>query len=426
MQQSSDYDDMAAFVLNAKDANGDSIQISSSAFEIKFFKDERLAAGIPIVIINTPNSVPILSKEEYVKGTTVTLLNNDMSIGFQGEMKIKGRGNSTWNEPKKPYKIKFDSKQSLLGEPKDKEWVLLANCFDKSLIRNDLAFWMAATYGCFDYVPRYHFVNLILNGQYSGLYQLGEQVKISEDRVNVGKDGFLLEIDAKADTGDVTFDVPHIYKPVNIKDPDVSAGDENYNYVYDYVSRADAALYADDWLDELHGYKTLIDMQSFVEWYLVMEITKNNDAIFYSSCYMNLSRTGKLKMGPVWDFDFGFGGYPSDRDPGREFVNEPANFYIKGNTSWIDRMFEDPAFVSAVKTTFQRYYNNRSAIISHIDNTIAANKSAAMEDNRVWGTICATDCSEAEFESAYKEQADYLKQWLIVRFEWLKNEFDAM
>lgn len=426
--RSAEYDEMVALVLNTKDAKGKDVQISSSVFEVIGKNYDNLPHnGLPVVMINTPNAAPIVSKDDYVEGSYITLLNADMTYDYQGEMKIKGRGNSTWGAPKKPYKVKFDKKQSLYGEPKDKEWVLLANYYDKSMLRSDVAYWMASTYGQFDYVPKFHFVDLMLNGQYNGTYQVGDQVKIAKDRVNVGDDGFLLEIDARATTTeDITFRVSHIVQPINIKDPDVVVGDENYNYVSDFVARADAILYSENWLDEANGYKSLIDMQSFVEWYLVMEITKNADACFFSSCYMNLSRNGKLRMGPLWDFDISIGGYPKSFSAGTsEIVNNYEGFYIK-NASWINRMFNDPKFIAAVKDRFGTYYKNKGAILAHIENIAERNKPSAVANNGLWGTLCDKNSPEYTVETAYDEQVAYLKNWLSSRLEWLKSAFDAM
>lgn len=381
--------------------------------------------GVPQLVLQTPGKVGITSKEEYVEGSMVSLKGVDGETEFTGEMKTKGRGNSTWGAPKKPYKIKFDKKQSLFGEPKDKEWVLLANYYDKSMIRSDVAYWMASNFGQFDYVPRFHFVDLMLNGKYNGTYQLGDQLKIGENRVNVGDDGFLLEIDAKAAAEDITFKVPHISQKINIKDPDVVMDDDNYNFVKDYVTRADAALFASNWLDEENGYKSLIDMQSFAEWYVMMELTKNNDAAFYTSCYMNLSRTGKLKMGPLWDFDVSLGGYPSNW--GRDFVNDPEGYYIKTNTgSWIARLFNDPAFVDAVKAAYVPYYNNKAAIIAHVESIAAANKKSAIANNKLWGTLCDKNSEDDVVEAAYDAQIDYLKNWISTRIVWLKSAFDEL
>lgn len=407
------------------------ISLSSKNYEPgTFYHSVRTAevdvtnTGLPLLILNTGNNAPITSKEVYVEGSSATILNTDGQVDYYGGMKVKGRGNSTWGQPKKPYKMKFDKKQSFFGEPSDKEWVLLANHFDKSMIRSDVAYWMATNFGQFDFVPHFHFVDLMLNGKHNGLYQLGDQLKIGKNRVNVGDDGFLLEIDAKAAAEDITFNVSHIGQKINIKDPDVVVGDDNYNYVVDYVTRADAALYASNWLDEENGYKSLIDMQSFVEWYLMMEITKNSDAKFYTSCYMNLSRSGKLKMGPLWDFDISCGGYPSELW-GNESVNQTSGFHIK-NASWINRMFDDPAFVAAVKDRFNVYYNNKSQIISYIEEVAAINQRSVIANNKIWGKLCDKNSSDADVLAAYSEQVDFLTTWLSDRLDWLKSQYDEM
>ena len=211
--------------------------------------------------------------------------------------------------------------------------------------------------------------------------------------------------------------------PINIKDPDVEANDENYNFVKDFVSRADAALYSADWLDENKGYKSLIDMESFVEWYLMMEITKNCDAAFHTSCYMNLARNGKLKMGPLWDFDVSFGGCPPEWN--NAHINQPEGFHIK-NASWINRMFNDPTFVASVKERFNSYYNNKAAMIAHIEKVAEATQKSAIANNKLWGRLCDRNSSDATTESAYNEQVDYIKSWLSARLDWLKTNFDAM
>lgn len=164
-----------------------------------------------------------------------------------------------------------------------------------------------------EYTPSSHFVELMLNGRYNGAYQLVDKIRISENRVNVGKDGFLFEIEARIVTDPDNepdsryFTTPHLRFPVDIKDPDVEYNDDNYNYAKFFVNLADSVLYSSDFMDINRGWQKYMDMDSFVDWYLIHEIAKNNDSQLMSSCYMNLKRGGKLKMGPVWDFDIGFG-----------------------------------------------------------------------------------------------------------------------
>lgn len=376
-------------------------------------------SGLPVVIINTPNNQDITSKDEYVENTLMSVLQMDIMDEFCELTNMKGRGNSTWGAPKKPYAIKFDKKKSLMDLPEDKSWVLLANYYDATLLRNDLAFFMGNEISTLDWTPHYQQADLILNGQYKGIYQLGEKVKISKKRVNVGDDGFLLEVDAKADANEVTFKVTHIGQPINIKEPDVVVDGEDYNYIVDYLTNADAVLFSENWLDAEDGYKKYIDMSSFVDWYLINEIAKNNDAIFFTSCYMNLKRGGKLKMGPLWDFDVAFGGYP--REPREsEFVNLTDGFYIK-NVSWFSRMFNDPEFLSLVKERFNVFYSRKQDMLAHIDSKAEVLREKVIEDNILWGAITTKTSTKAEVMTVYQGKIDELKIWLSARLEWLKT-----
>ena len=130
--------------------------------------------GIPVLWIDTENRKDIISKDEYIKAHFKLV--EDVRTRGPGDVKefdgkIKGRGNSTWTMPKKPYAIKLDSAESFFDEPKDKSWVLLANYTDKTSIRNAIAFYMGRISNL-DYTPRYHFVDVMLNGRYNGTYQL--------------------------------------------------------------------------------------------------------------------------------------------------------------------------------------------------------------------------------------------------------------
>ena len=172
-------------------------------------------------VINTPEQKTVDSKEEYIDSTDFVLLNSDLKIGPM-KVKIKGRGNSTWtNSPKKPYALKFYKKVGLAGLPEDKSWVLLANYWDATHIRNSLASFISREYSCLPYAPHYAFVKLTLNEKFKGIYQLGEKIKISEKRVDVGNDGYLLEIDKKSTEEDPRFKLPYLNNFINIKDPDV-------------------------------------------------------------------------------------------------------------------------------------------------------------------------------------------------------------
>lgn len=387
-------------------------------------------SGLPVAIINTPNNQDITSKEEYVENTLISVFQTDVIDEFCELASMKGRGNSTWAAPKKPYAIKFDKKKSFFSLPEDKSWVLLANYYDKTLLRNDLAYYMGREMSTFSWTPSFIQVDLMLNGQYKGLYQLGEKVKISKKRVNIGDSGILMEIDNRALTEEDAryFGVDHVEQPINIKDPDVEYNDDNYIYARDFVQLADAVLFSDTYTDPVNGWQKYMDIDSFVEWYIFNELSKNVDACsFFSSCYMNLKRGDgeKLKMGPLWDYDLAFGGYAFNNAT-QAHANNPEGFSLKTHTQWYTRLFTDPVFVAAVKTRFNYYYNNRQQIYDHLDATANKVKTKIYEENKLWGRLCNTSALETEVQSAYQEEVNNLKAWIETRFEWLSININAL
>lgn len=374
--------------------------------------------GLPIVYIETEGGTEIVSKDDYVNAT-ISIKNDLITRSSKLDLeptavRIKGRGNSTWKLPKKPYKLKFDSKTSLLGEPKDKEWVLLANYTDKSNLRNATAFFIGDELTALEWTPCTHFVELMLNGVYKGTYQLSEQVKIADERVNVSDDGYLLEVDQldRMEEGDVYFKTDRIL--LNIKDSDVEYDTEAYNWIKDYVTNVENVLYSENFLDENTGYAQYIDMQSYVDWYLVQEIAKNNDGIFFSSCYMNIAPNGKLKMGPLWDFDIAFGNinYNNNMDP--------TGFWVK-NAVWISRMCEDPTFMKMIRERFDKIYNNKNVIYNYINENADYLKYSVIENNSVWKTLYTSTWPNYYIWGSYENEVQCLKDWITKRLDWLNN-----
>lgn len=373
--------------------------------------------GLPVIKIYTEGSAAIKSKDVYLKA--------DISVDgageypdFNGKMKIKGRGNSTWTFPKKPYKIKFDNKQGLLGEKADKEWVLLANYNDKSALRTDAAYFLGSQSNL-DWTPKGKFVELFVNDVYLGTYQLAEGVNVSESRVNVSDDGYLLEVDqfSRMEAGDVYFTTKRIL--VNIKEPGLVLNDTKFNYIKKYVADAENALYGENFLDPENGYRKYLDVGSFVDWYLINEIAKNNDAVFYSSCYMNMKPGGKLKMGPVWDFDIAFGNVNYNQN------QDVQGFHIR-QSQWINRLFQDPQFVTAVKTRFAYFKSRKSALLENINKKSVMLKWSATENNNKWNTFYNNIHPNYAVMGSYDNEVQYLKSWINKRFDWLDAEFTKM
>ena len=198
--------------------------------------------------------------------------------------------------------------------------------------------------------------------------------------------------------------------------------DDIYNYAKSFVEAADEALFSEDFTNADTGWQKYLDMESFVDWYLINEIGKNNDAIFWSSCYMNLKNNGKLKMGPLWDFDLAFGNYVLN--PSKS-TNEPEGFYIK-NVKWYTRLFQDPVFVNRVKERFNDYYLQKENVLNHIDAKSSVLINKVIEENRLWGRITSSQASESEVIDAYQEKVNELKTWFTTRLEWLNTNISAL
>ena len=379
--------------------------------------------GLPIMEITTEGGVGITSKEYYVNAHMT--LTEDVRTRAAGEvleadLQIKGRGNSTWVRwPKKPYRLKFNDKVSLLGEHKDRSWVLIANYADKSMLRNHTAMYLGKISNL-DYTSSSHYVDLILNGRYDGTYELCEKLKISNHRVAVGDDGFLLEVDGRAPEKDDStyFYTSHLENPIDIEDPDAWRGDANYNYARDFVVYAENVLYSDNFLDSSTGWKAYFDMDSFVDWYLINEITQNPDARMLYSCYMHFTRGGKITMGPIWDFDLAYGNHDY-------WERGPSGFWIK-NSDWFKRMFKDPAFVARVKERYAYFYSRKNDIMQEINETATYLKRSVQENENRWGTFYEYVLPNYEVWGSYQNEVQSVKEWLNSRMDWLKKEFDKM
>mgnify|MGYP001626789205 FL=1 len=372
---------------------------------------------LSIISINTVNFAPIVSKDDYIDGTfEISGENEDENLVTN--LRIRGRGNTTWSFPKKPYQIKFDNKENVLGMPKDKKWILLANYSDKTMLRNELAF-VLSRFSNLDWTPESRFVELFINNEYLGVYQVVQKVEESSNRVNIGDDGYLLEVDqlSRLDPDDVFFETNNYL--FNIKDPNLDFGDNQYNIIKNYIEITENTLLGNNFTNPIEGYSKYIDVDSFVDWYLINEITKNNDAIFFSSVYMNYTPGGKLKMGPVWDYDISLGNINYN---GNETTD---GFWIK-NATWYSRLFEDPNFVTKVKSRFNFFYNNRDLFQEHINsNSLYLNQSQERNFYK-WPILGTYIWPNNVYFSTYDEEVIYLKEWLDERLEWLNDNLNEL
>lgn len=376
--------------------------------------ETHIPAGVmPVIRINTENNTPITSREEYLSASLSVESEGDNQKDL--EVNIRGRGNSSWyNAEKKSFRLKFEEKTSLLGRTKDKSWALVANYFDKSMLRNELAFHMSRM-SSLAYTPASDFVEVYINGSYDGVYMLVDHLKTGSHRVDAD---YLLEIDVRAEEDDIKVTVPHLSQPVVVKDPDdISYTSDEYLYISDYLSQTASAIYDGAFASMYGGYRAFIDTQSFADWYLINEIAKNNDAIMYTSCYMNCNVGGKLFMGPVWDFDIAFGNVNYND-------NEKTEGLWIAKADWYSQMLTDSEFIELVKERFMFFYNNRNEIYDFIDGYSAYLKPYIDKNEERWQTMDKLLWANNEVFDTYEEYIASLKKWLEDRFKWMKENYN--
>ncbi len=377
-------------------------------------------SGLPVVYINT-GGAPIVNKEDWVAATMRIDGRGVASDLATAQIEIRGRGNSTWDYPKKTYAVKLGEKAEIFGMPKHKRWVLLAHWNDKVNIRTDLAFWLGREYADLDWQQGGQQVELFLNGDHMGGYYLCEHIKVDEGRI---PDGYSIEVDSKADPADPVFRSNLTGLPFNVKDPEVEVGSAEFEYLRTFINDFEAILMGDDFLDPEIGYKSIADVESFVDWWLSNEFAKNADAHFNTSCYMNITAAGRLKMGPLWDYDVAWGNYVFDFDV-TEYINSPEGFWIKGRTAWIDRMMEDPEFVALAQEKWAQIYADRQRIMEQIDLMVANQINSACLNDLVWGRLTGTyDPTIAR--SAYLAEVSRFRTWVEKRFRWLNSAIEAL
>lgn len=375
--------------------------------------------GLPVLWIETENHASITSRDSFISAhlrLVEDIVNNDRERIIDEDIQIKGRGNRTWwTDPKKSFRLKFKSKVSVLGEPSDKSWCLLPNYNDKTMLRNQTAMYLGMM-SCLEYTPHMHFVELMLNNQYHGTYQFSDKLKIDKHRVNVGSDGFLIEVDAHAPDEESSrmISLPHLTYPLNIKDPDLEYNSSDYDFVKKYMLMADSVLYSVDFKDTDKGWQKYFDKESLVDWYLIHEISKNLDTM-WSSSYMNFKKGGKIHMGPLWDFDQAFG---------TEMAESPYGYYVK-EKDWFQRFWEDPYFVQLVKTRFIYFYDKKEELLNKINNDASYLKYSVIENNNRWDVLYKYIWRNYTVWGCYQNEVTSMKQWIVERLEWMKADLES-
>ena len=426
----------------ATDVNGDKeITIADVNAIISAILDHALppmptfSGTLPVMYINTEGHHNIDSKDDYIHADwwlDNMGIEGVASIGSATQpqgMQIKGRGNYTWTLNKKPYRIKLDKKQPLLGMKSNRHFCLLAHAddfFAKSM--NEVGFELSRRIGL-AYTPTQAPVEVVLNGQYIGLYFIADKVRVEKDRVNIEEQsdgetdstlitgGWLLEIDNNTDENTIYINErnggQHWYDWMWITSHSPEQlSQQQHDYVQQLLETASAAIYTPD--KSSTEWEQYIDIDSLACFYIVNEILDDIES-FTGSCYMHKHRgeDTKLVFGPVWDFGNAFHrrNYFPDLDGYHYFLyEEPCFFY----NHWIAEIAKFPHFQEVVKAHWQDFYGsgfNGLDIDAFIDNHVATISQAWNSDSKRW-----------KVNSIYGG-ANNFKRLIHEKVEWLQSQW---
>lgn len=394
--------------------------------------------NLPLLVINTNDYKAIDSRDVYVNGM-LNVISNDGKKLFTDTLQIRGRGNASWLYPKKPYKIKLAHKTHLLDMPaKAKEWTLINNWGDKTLIRNLVAFETSRRLKM-DYTPAANLVNVIVNGEYEGCYQLCDQLEVRKNRIDITEmdptcihvpevtGGYLIEIDAYADA-----EPKHFYSnhgtPVTIKYPnDDEITNEQFNYIQNSFNSLEAKIYSPYYTNDSYGYVSALDVSSFIKHFLVGEFSGNTDT--YWSTYLSKDRGSleKFKAAAVWDFDLAF-------------ENDARTYPINALTSYMC-MSDKASFAGDMRTFVSRVANTQTSLISKLwadardHNGFTWENMSAYVDSLVnvinqsqqlnfirWKILDQKVHQNFQALGSYQAEVDFMKNYIKTRFDWMDNK----
>lgn len=332
--------------------------------------DAPYSGTLPVLFINTEGNCEIDSKEEYVNA--VWWLDNQgdnryESIGSRNhplKTEIKGHGNSTWiNLEKKPYRLKFGEKHAVLGMPSSRHWVLMANAeYWMGQLNDALPFEIGRRMGM-AWNPHMQPVEVVLNGDYIGLYFLTEKIRVAKDRINIAEQndyetdperitgGWLLEIDNYIEPDNITFvegnGMPFWVTPHSPE----RLSPQQREYITHFLQEADQAIYCSD--KNSTEWEKYIDIDALAIFYIVQEVVDNPEA-FSGSCYMykHQGEDSKLIFGPLWDCGSSFQKFGSTYGFD-EFIYENLPNYCRSR--WIAEIVKFPRFQERVKHHWKRF-----------------------------------------------------------------------
>ena len=425
---------------------------------ITFYDDPVDEINFPSMNINT-NGQEIVD-EPKINAVLVVI---EDKIETTYNIGIEIRGSSSQMFPKKSYGFETknsdfsdDLDVSLGGFPEEEDWILYGPYSDKSLIRNKLTFDLSNAIGF--KASNTKFYNLFINGRTKGLYVLMEKIKRDSNRVDISKNnsgsvdaGYIIKIDkptsedggcntcyensfsfrsnydanGKQSNDSEIYFIYHYPKPDDIKE-------DQKQFIYSVINEFETILASDNFDDPINGYENVIDVDSFIDFFIMNEITKNPDG-FRLSTFMNRDTGGKLKMGPIWDFNLAFGNvdYCDGMNPEGWIYNFnsicPSDIWLV--PFWWGRLMESPDFKNKLK---ERWQMLRSNILSDSSITIKIDSYLEyLNDNKVvnqnfyrWSILGQYVWPNYFVGATHESEIDYLKYWISIRLNWMDGQIN--
>ncbi|MBB3838299.1 hypothetical protein FHS57_002304 [Runella defluvii] len=370
---------------------------------------------------------------------------------FNGTVGIEHRGSSSQFFPKKPYGFETrtetgdDLKVSLLGMPKESDWILNASYTDKTLMRDVLTYHLSNQMGM--YATRTKFVELVIDGDYKGVYILMEKIKRDANRVNIASlkpadnsgdaltGGYILKVDKNTGSADAYWKSPYPANnlmEINImleypKKDDITTA--QFEYIKNHFTNFEHTLNGPNFKDPTNGYAKYIDVNTFVDYFLLTELTYNIDAYRLSVFFYKDrdSRDSKIKMGPAWDYDHSYGNanYCKGWETNHwayDFVREFCPQDDKQTPTWWARLLQDREFCLKVRERWQQLRQNQwtnSNISSFVNQNVALLGESQVRNFQRWPLLGEWIWPNYYWGNTYQEEIDWFKNWTEQRLSWL-------
>lgn len=448
---------------NDKDYTGKDLQV---LLEYMFFLDE----DIPTVNVDIDETISSISamngdanhQTECYGNITLNIPKGYKSEYTDEELKtttyeldyIRGRGNSTWGPSKRPYKFKLEKKADLLGMGANKHWILLANYYDVTMLRNKFTYWLGDAIGL-EYTPKCEFVNVVMNDKYLGSYYLCEQVRVGKTRVNIDDlsaddeskaitsgsaitGGYLLACDQESDRLSINTERDMTF---SIESPDFEnyTNLEQYNYISNYVQQTENAIFGKNFKDsDGVSYDEYLDVDAAIDYYWVQEFSLNGDAFGSGSTYLYKKRNGKLYWGPLWDFDYVAWGATEYNDG-----NQVTGLNL-GRNAWFTKLFTNEKFRNKfaarwpyIKEKLLEGIKDGGIIDTYSKKQYASqkanyyvNKKYSENNEDEFAFAAAEDIQDSSTDTAtapsYDSEETRFKTWIRERIAWIDKNISSI